>query len=283
MEEQPVLYFGFPEEQKHFEENYQPLAKGLESIKEACDTAISHAPTATLPDKVLNFLAWQIFEDFSEIFLLCANGQNNGARKILRGMFERIVYFLYLEKHRDQAELYMNYFWIDRYNKARRMEKFQPDLMTAEEREELNKQYENYKQDYQVPVCRACKDENCKECKKKRMNHSWTKVDMPTMATEVGIPPQLLESGYYIPMEETHPKIGAFLRRLKLDDEQKMMFDSSPVPGDEIEPLCVAHYLLLQTLDKVKTIYNIEALEEPLKRCLADFQQTWKGKDINQV
>lgn len=272
MSNQPTLLFGFPEAQYDFEKKYKPLAMGLSNIKIACDIAISNTSTTTLEEKVLNFLAWQAFEDFSEIFLLCANGCNNGARKILRGMYERVVYFLYLEKHREQIELYMNYFWIDRYKTAKRL----PEIVKDEDKKELDEMYEKYKSDYEVPVCDVCRAEDCTKCKKKRVNYSWTRVDIVTMAKQVGISDKLTEMAYYISMEETHPKVGAILRRLKFDEDSNLFHDMYPKDGEEKQPLIAAHFFLMKILDMLKTCFKIEALEEPLKICLKDFKDTWK-------
>jgi hypothetical protein len=150
-----------------------------------------------------------------------------------------------------------------------------PNLMTEERRAELYEMYEKVKEKYEIPVCRVCKIEGCEECKKKRINHTWTKVDLVTMAVQVGIPSLFIEICYYIPMEETHPKVGAILRRIKSDDEKSYQYDESPRANDEKDVLWSAHFFLLQTLEVLKTHLHMDILDDPLRQCRADYKATW--------
>lgn len=90
---------GFPEAQKDFVDRHESLLNRLPQIKTAIDVVIFKALRSELNDKVLYFLTRIVFEDFSEILILCANGLSTGGMKILRGMFERTVTAPYLAKH----------------------------------------------------------------------------------------------------------------------------------------------------------------------------------------
>ena len=86
--------FGIPEVQKEFAERYEQFLKEYPKIREAQDKVISVSTKKmqnSMNDKVIYLLARQVYEDFDEILLLCANGYSTGAMKILRGMFERTV------------------------------------------------------------------------------------------------------------------------------------------------------------------------------------------------
>jgi hypothetical protein len=63
-------------------------------------------------DKIIYLLSRQVYEDFNEILLLCANGLSTGAMKILRGMYERAVTVCYLQTHPEKIELYSKYYYV---------------------------------------------------------------------------------------------------------------------------------------------------------------------------
>ena len=68
--------------------------------------------SSTPVDPVIFYLGRLCIEDFNEILVLCANGYGYGASKLIRGMFERVLTGLYLHLHPDQAEDFLDFYWI---------------------------------------------------------------------------------------------------------------------------------------------------------------------------
>lgn len=58
-------------------------------------------------DLVVFFLARIAAEDFSEIPILSGNGRGTGAYKVLRGMYERVVHAVYLDKNEEASRRFV--------------------------------------------------------------------------------------------------------------------------------------------------------------------------------
>src|ERR1051326_2454009 len=117
-----IISFGDQEAQQAFVKQYQSFLLGLEDIKKAIDIVIFNGKRKNKADRVIYYLARMAFEDFNEILVLCANGLSTGAMKILRGMFERTVVLMYLHKHPDEVDLFLEFFWISHYKLGQAIE-----------------------------------------------------------------------------------------------------------------------------------------------------------------
>jgi hypothetical protein len=94
-------------------------------------------------------------------------------------MYERAITAMYLAKHPDEVDAFADFYWIS----TRRLmtplrETFGYDILGEEKTREVEAKYQQVVQKYEIP--------ECKTCGTKRTNHTWTKLDFPTMAKKRG-------------------------------------------------------------------------------------------------
>ncbi len=257
--------FGVPEAQEDFSRRHQEILNEYPKIRAVQDRAISSATKRmkVMDDKVIYFLARQVFEDFDEILVLCGNGLSTGALKILRGMFERTVTICYLQKHPEQIALYYKYYYVRRLKETKAALRDFPNSITSERLEEYEKQFLDVKELFQVPVCEVCKVEECLPCKKTRINHTWIRKDMVQMARDAGGFEAVIWIGYYIPMQESHPTAQAIERRVKFNENDKWEYVEGARPETDRNTFVVAHFLILKAIDALGDHFNLKLnLEE---------------------
>jgi hypothetical protein len=146
--------FGFPDVQKEFEKRNQALLKAALKVHEAQHKVIGAASKRMrndIRDKIIYVLSRQVYEDFDEILLLCANGLSTGAMKILRGMFERTVTVCYLQTHPAEIDLYSRYYYGRRRKEANAIKKVLPNALSTEVLEKIETEYQSVKSLFQVP------------------------------------------------------------------------------------------------------------------------------------
>ncbi|MGH9970312.1 MAG: DUF5677 domain-containing protein [Pyrinomonadaceae bacterium] len=252
--------FGITEAQEDFSSRHQEMLNEYSKIRAAQDRAISGATNRmkVMDDKVIYFLARQVFEDFDEILILCGNGLSTGALKILRGMFERTVTICYLQKHPEHIELYYKYYYVRRRKEIKAVLRDFPNSIPSERLEEYEKQFEDVKERFQVPACEVCKVEECLPCKRTRINHTWIRKDIVQMAREAGGFEPVIWIGYYVPMQESHPTAQAIERRVKFNENDKWEYVEGARPETDQNTFVVAHFLILKAIDALGDHFNLE-------------------------
>lgn len=258
---------GDPDLQRRFATRNLPLLALLPNLKDAFQAANDHlaGKEGDIAGRSIFYLSYMVWEDLNEILVLSANGLVMGAMKILRGMFERTVTLAYLASKPDQADLFWKYFKVDRHKLADRLEKGFPDAFPKERLEKIHAEYEDVKALFQIP--------HCNECSRTRTNHSWSKTNIVDMAKEVGIPAHIVEGGYFIPMQETHPKTGALIERMnKLNVTMERHGER-----DDLSTLAVAFGLSLTTVEVMQRHFDITQLQGFLEQQTERFEAALKS------
>jgi len=289
--DQPLnLLYGFADAHHEFKKKYGNFATKQANIKKVCDIASSNVSPSEEEDKraadiVIFALGQMVRDDFLEIYVLCCNGQSTGGMKILRGMFERVVYVHYFERHPDQAQKLLDYYWVTVRKRTRAMEAAFPGHLSPTELAELEARYEAVKNQFETPVCDECRPMKCQtcntvfeceRCKKKIVNWSWSKVDLVSMAKEVGVDHKVLEFCYYQTLQETHPGAESIFRRIDLTQgTESLYFRQGALAGDMTNVLACANLLLLSSLEVLKKYFKVGTMEDPLRQCWEDYKELW--------
>ena len=120
-------------------------------------------------------------EDFFELLLLAGNGYGFGAQKLLRGLYERAVTTAHLIQHPEDVETYLNYHHVAQHKLLGRViEIHGPEAVSEDRRTETERLYEEVKANYMITTCKVCGTT--------RMNHTWNKLDVVSMAKNAGWP-----------------------------------------------------------------------------------------------
>jgi hypothetical protein len=269
---QPLQFlFGIREAQRSFSRRHQPLLKEYGNLRAAEDFVISKATRTMkndMKDKIIYFLARQVFEDFDEILILCGNGKSTGALKILRGMFERTVTLCYLQKHPEEIDRYHKYFYVRRRKETNSLKQDFPGSLSGELLARFKKEYEEVKSMFQVPRCEVCKVEDCKPCSKLRDHHNWSRKDIIQLAREAGNFDSVIWIGYYVPMQESHPTAQAIVHRVTFSKKDKWNYIEGPKPEMDRHTFIVAHFLVVRAVEALAMQINLD-IETKL-------QELWK-------
>jgi Family of unknown function (DUF5677) len=251
---------GNQDAQRAFAKRYQKFLEEYPKVRDAQDKVIAASSKKmrnNIQDKGIYLLARQVYEDFDEILVLCANGLSTGGMKILRGMFERTVTVCYLQKHLEEVEVYFKYFYVRRRKEANAIKPEFPNVLPPEFLETIEREYDEVKSLFQVPVCEVCRVDTCKACKKKRDNFSWIRKDIVQMARETGDFGAVIYFGYYVPMQETHPTSQAVTHRIRATSNGKWEYFEGPKPDLDDRDLMVAHFLVIRAVEVLGLHFSI--------------------------
>jgi Family of unknown function (DUF5677) len=266
------LQFGDPAEWKDFASRNREFVTRLGNLLYVLQLAFATLTVREPVDKILFHLARLCAEDFSEILLFCSNGFGIGAEKLLRSMYERAVTATYLHQHPEEAENFLDYHKVSAHrllnvaSTTLGADTFSPELM-----KQIEDEYQRVKPKFMITAC--------EKCATKRLNHTWTKIDLVTMAMNSGGLEKLLVPAYYMGLREGHSTVGAIFSRLDADAAQAgdgLVFDGGSQRKRADVALLTAHKIILIVLDLHKEHFQLETLEEPLQACTRDLFAIWE-------
>jgi len=142
-----------------------------------------------------------------------------------------------------------------------------PGLVPEETKNKIEEQYKRVKEKFEIT--------DCKKCKTKRVNYTWSKTDIVSMAKEVGFGSSIIQAGYYFPLEETHLKVGAILRRAELTGEDKFTYNDAPDLDQNKMTIMLAHMLTLKAFEVLVNNFSVEGFNEKVEDCNKDYNRIW--------
>jgi hypothetical protein len=246
----------------------------LANLVKALDIAFTRVQTTDSSGDGFVYLYGRVIsEDFTEITLISQHGYGVAASKLVRSMYEFTVTLEYLHKHPEEADTFLDYHLVQ-HDKllSRIVEIFGENVIDAKEIEKARKKAADVKRDFMIPVCDHAGA-------KMRLNHTWNKLDIVSMAKTTGKLGDLIIPGYYLPLRHTHPTVGGFAERLEIVNGT-MSLKSERQADIADRSLMTAHNCVLFMLTVQKDHFRLGALEEPLQVCLRDFVRIWHQTPI---
>ena len=265
--------YGYPEEWADFQKRNPEFLRHFGNLEKAIDAAFQRVHEKTeLWQRTIFFLGRIGVEEFMEILLMCGNGYGIGAQKLLRGMYEHAVTANYLFKHLEQAEDFQAYERVADYKLLESLRSCSDeDIIPKERAAAIEQDYEAVKEKFEVTAC--------KKCKTTRINHSWNKKDLVSMARESDGLWALLPYAYQLPTRQLHSTMGSIFSRLDREafsKDEGLMFDSDAQRNKADITLHVAHLILLSVLNIQKECFKIAELEPLLDTCIQDTSVIYK-------
>src|ERR1051325_4604768 len=96
-------------------------------------------------------------KEFEEILLLAGNGYGNGANKLLRSFFERVVTFAYLAERQEKIQQFIDYSPVHWHKLLEENKAGGQDVPLEDENiKTIEKDYETAKEEYSEDVCKPC-------------------------------------------------------------------------------------------------------------------------------
>jgi uncharacterized protein DUF5677 len=281
----PPIEYGYREEWTAFATRHAEFTRRFVNIAKAVDTAFQRIhQTSTLMERAVYFLGRLAAEEFMEILLLCGNGYGIGAQKLVRGMYERAVTARYLYKYPNEVRNYLDFNRVTDHKYLLAIQSTMgDDVFSKEQTEKMERDFERVKPQFIVP--------DCKTCKTTRLNHTWSRVDIVSMArmSDENLW-RLIVPAYYLPTREFHSTMGAIFSRLDPEaaakEEGGLIFDGAAQRDRADQSLITAQNILLNVLDLQRECFHIQELEPLLQTCLQDFiaiLEEQKEKDKGRV
>jgi hypothetical protein len=272
--------YGYPEEWAAFSNSHQEFLKRFKNITNAMEIAFVRVQKTTNSlEKVIYFQGRLIVEEFMEILLLCGNGYGIGAQKLVRGMYERAVTARYLMEHPEEVDNFLDFHRVTDHKFLNAVEQSMgSNIFSPQQAEQIRKDFAGVKAQFEVS--------DCKVCGTTRMNHTWSKVDVVSMARMTKNLWPFVMPGYYLPMRELHSTTGAIFSRLDSQAAAKdegLIFDGESQRDRAHTALFTAHIILLDTLDLQREFFKITELEPVMQTCLADYTEVWKGERPSKI
>jgi len=197
-------------------------------------------------------------EDFLEILFLCVNGYNNGAHKLLRGLYERAVTLEFIVRHPDKATRFKSYAAIQSHRglvaalKTTTEEEFNKHVGNPNAVAEIRDYYNSEKPNFQIT--------DCKICGTTRTASTWDQMDLASMVHELnGGYKQLYMAGYALPNFVIHATLDSALRPFKPDVSTELVLLSG----------IWAYVLALKSND---TVFNLNLISE-IDACWGEAQE----------
>jgi len=265
--------YGFREEWSAFAGRHSEFTRKFGNITKAIDTAFQRTHQTTGPtERTIYFLGRLAVEEFMEILLLCGNGYGIGAQKLVRGLYERAVTARYLFTHPAEVGNFLAFHRVTDHKLLFAIQSSMGrDIFSQEQTEKIKRDFEAVKDQFMIP--------DCKTCRTTRLNHTWSRADVVSMARESEDLWRLIVPAYYLPTREFHTTMGAIFSRLDADAaarDEGLIFDSAAQRNRADEVIITAHTILLNVLDLQRECFHIEELEPLLQTCFEDFRAILK-------
>ena len=176
------LIFGYRDQWERFRQRHALFLDRWTNLQNLMDGTFLRTVMADGPeDRVIFIIGQCCMEDFLELLLLAGNGYGFGAQKLLRGLYERAVTAAHLIQHPDEVEAYLNYHHVAEHKLLQRIVEIRGlEAVSEERRTKTERHYEEVRADYMITACKACGTT--------RLNHTWNKLDVVTMAKNAGWP-----------------------------------------------------------------------------------------------
>lgn len=264
-----LTFYGFPDECRRFEQRHPLWNEVTRNLVKALDLTFTRVQVMEgAADKFVYFFGRIVLEDFMEITLVCYHGYGVAASKLVRSMYECAITLRYLHEHPEEADVFLAYHLVQQDKLVNRLiETFGETILPADQIAEIRRKATEVKDDFMIPVCEH-------PGAKKRLNHSWNKLDFVAMAQRTGDLGRLIVPGYYLPLRHAHPTFGGLSELLEVvDGHLSLKTEAQPELADQ--SLMTAHNCILNALNVQREHFKIEGLEEALQVCYRDFVRVW--------
>lgn len=241
--------FGETDASNAFLKSYPEFFPIFEKLMVLGNKSVAERPRpSNLVETVTFGLTHTCREDFLEILFLCVNGYNNGALKLLRGLYERAVTLEFIVRHPDKAERFKGYAAIQSHRglvaalKTTTEEDFNKHVGNPNAVDEIREYYNSEKPNFQIT--------DCKKCGTTRTASTWDQMDLASMVHELnGGYKQLYMVGYALPNFAIHATLDSALRPFKPDVSTELVLLSG-----------IWAYVL--ALNSNSTVFNLNLIPE---------------------
>lgn len=265
------IQFGAPDEWALFAARHADFLQAFPRLMHAVDRAFRRDLVAQGAAAHVVFAQGRLaVEDFMEILLVCGNGYGVAGLKLLRAMFERTVTALYLSHHPNETEDFLDYHYVHRrrlLSHARDTGINLREHLTDEQIATVERNYQRVRGRYTEVICQRCGTT--------RDQHSWSKRDLRTLASSIGLE-RAYVTLYFWPMLMYHTTVsGMDVRFRESADGLSFRWDAQLEEADYA--LTGAHTCLLILVGDQNRYFRL-GLNAEIEQLQIDFEQCWPGR-----
>lgn len=218
--------------------------------------------TSNLADRLIVTLGHVCMEDFFETLVLCGHGFGIGGLKMVRSLYERAVTLAYIAVNAGEADTFLDYQPINegKFLEHARSLKLVGLLGFSEERiAAIDAAYKEAKDKYRETLC--------KKCGTSRVQLSWSKKDLKSIAQSIDENwAKLYLSCYMYPTHLAHATVPAVKSRM-LDIESGGFRYKHEAQGEHVRSAIVSGCtLMLRVLDDLNRYFHLNFEPEIQKR-----------------
>ncbi len=271
MSEDYSFEFGRPDERTQFAKDHRRFLECIPNLREAAKVSFTRKfPILTNGDYIILALSKLCLDNFMEIMLLCSNRFGDGAFIILRSMFEKLVSARYLHTHPEEAESFMNFFFVH-------MRTVKNQIASTYGEDKISESYKNIVETNFDQVRDEFTFTNGSG--KERTKSSWSDRNFVDMAIHVGLK-DFIVPAYYLPIERAHPSVPPVMAQSKdIGEGKRVLFDENPERERDIssDALVIGHKLLIEMFILQHEHFQDDALERLIGQSLQDYTNAWEG------
>jgi hypothetical protein len=165
--------FGFPDFQQDFARQYATVIDVANRLI-ALEDELFQKPVSEPLHELIRCIVRTVANSFRALLILVSNGCGTDALKVARGMFESAITVLYLKKHPEMLNDYLNFGSVKRHRHYECLKQFQPDGLKWIKPDVIAESEAEYaKVESQVAT-------------KRWLKNDWCKANLREMAEEVG-------------------------------------------------------------------------------------------------
>lgn len=249
-----------------------------ESLRTSADAEPSEVTQAEkeIAEVVVVKLSRVVLDDFVELVILAGNGMGFGAKKILRGMYERLVTAAFIAKNPTKAQDFLLYSDIDSGKLWNRTVAAIPGIEVSfnpQKIQELDELYKKAKAQF--------KTEKCEKCRQPKIRQGWTELGLDAMAGTIGEDLQKLYSAYYlVPTFHTHATAFDVNSRFPRRPEGSVYMALSE---DETDDVVMRGHVLFLTLIRFLNNYFHLSLDGEERIRFGVFCEIWRDRLTHEL
>jgi Family of unknown function (DUF5677) len=259
-----MVLFGCPEEGERFRKRNEVFFSFWPRLEGLLNRVFSRKFETEEPaDQVVFRLGRVAVEDFLELLLLASNGYGYGAMKLLRSCYELTITCGYLAKHPEELEAFLEFRHVSSRRALHHFKSLGFDPSFRDEKiAEIESEFERVKAKFTENVCTTCG--------KTRIQASWSKLDMLSMAREIGVE-KVYVMGYFWPTMQSHATTYRLMSHF-IETADGARFQAGPQPEQADAALAFA-FLAMALLVDVQDHHFGLGLREELEALLTDYNK----------
>jgi hypothetical protein len=207
--------------------------------------------------KVLMTMAVCILQDYDEVLLLWVFGLGDGAVKLIRPLYEKVLTFAYLAGHAEEIKDFIDYsniHWHKIFLEGAEVSNEKENWMAAEDRERILAKFAEVRDHFLTT--------DCKKCKTKKMMPSWTKKSTPELAALTHpVMRGMYFNGFLAPTMTIHPTSAGMFSQFQIATDGRMELNMEVAKHDNDLAFVVAISMLLVTISTINDFFQLSARE----------------------